>query len=97
MPSQVAAYDPRADRDTILRAYDVAARSHAGQTRDNGDAYITHPVAVAEILAGYRLDMASIATALLHDVIEDTSVTLADLDRQFGGGNRSAGRWRHQA
>ena len=65
-------------------AYALAEAAHASQTRENGDPYITHPLAVAEILAGYRLDTASIATALLHDVIEDTPVTLEEIERRFG-------------
>lgn len=80
----VAAYDPRADLGLIEQAYLAAAAAHAGQQRDNGDPYITHPVAVARILAQYRLDSASIATALLHDVAEDTKVGLADIERRFG-------------
>ncbi|HEY0206444.1 MAG TPA: bifunctional (p)ppGpp synthetase/guanosine-3',5'-bis(diphosphate) 3'-pyrophosphohydrolase, partial [Acetobacteraceae bacterium] len=60
------------------------AAAHAQQTRDNGDPYITHPLAVAHILADYRLDTATIVTALLHDVIEDTAVKLPDLERRFG-------------
>ncbi|HEX3348478.1 MAG TPA: HD domain-containing protein, partial [Acetobacteraceae bacterium] len=76
--------DPKLNAGTILQAYDVAAAAHAAQKRDNGDPYITHPVAVAEILAGYHLDTASIVTALLHDVIEDTSITLPELERRFG-------------
>ncbi len=60
-------------------------RRIGAQRRDNGDPYITHPVAVADILAGYRLDVASIATGLLHDVIEDTPVTLPEIERRFGG------------
>ena len=59
-------------------------QAHGQQTRENGDPYITHPLAVADILAGYRLDTASIITGLLHDVIEDTSVTKADIDKRFG-------------
>ncbi|HET9148115.1 MAG TPA: bifunctional (p)ppGpp synthetase/guanosine-3',5'-bis(diphosphate) 3'-pyrophosphohydrolase, partial [Acetobacteraceae bacterium] len=62
----------------------VAEDAHRLQRRDNGDPYISHPLAVADILAGYRLDTSSIATALLHDTIEDTRVTLRDIDRQFG-------------
>ncbi len=81
---RVRAYDPSEDTSLIEAAYDLAAAAHREQKRDNGDPYITHPVAVAEILAGYRLDVASIATALLHDVIEDTSVTRAGLERKFG-------------
>ena len=83
-PARVAAYDPRADAALIERAGQVAAEAHAGQKRDNGDPYITHPLAVAEILADYRLDSASIATALLHDVAEDTKIGLQEIERRFG-------------
>jgi GTP pyrophosphokinase len=83
--ARLASYDPKADGGLIRRAYDVAFAAHRMQRRDNGDPYITHPIAVAEILAGYRLDAGTIATALLHDVIEDTKVTLGELTRQFGG------------
>jgi GTP pyrophosphokinase len=81
---RVAAYDPRADVALLEAAYDLAATAHASQARENGDPYITHPVAVAGILAGYRLDTATIATALLHDVVEDTSITLAEIEKRFG-------------
>jgi GTP pyrophosphokinase len=81
--ARLRSYDPRADVGLIERAYEVAVVAHGTQKRDNGDPYITHPLAVAEILAGYRLDAASIATALLHDTIEDTSVTLRVIERQF--------------
>jgi len=80
----VRAYDPDADTAMIADAFVLAAQAHEGQQRDNGDPYITHPLAVAEILAGYRLDAGSIATALLHDVIEDTGVTREQLARRFG-------------
>jgi GTP pyrophosphokinase len=82
--AQVRAYDPKADAEAISRAYDFAARAHASQTRDNGDPYFTHPVEVAQILTGYRVDTNSIVTALLHDVVEDTAVTLADIEKGFG-------------
>ena len=82
--ARIRGYDPKADTDLIVRAYAVAFAAHRMQRRDNGDPYIGHPIAVAEILAGYRLDVGSIATALLHDVIEDTKVGLAELTRQFG-------------
>jgi guanosine-3',5'-bis(diphosphate) 3'-pyrophosphohydrolase len=82
--AKVRAYDPKADIGLIEKAIAVATEAHSQQRRDNGEPYIIHPLAVANILAGYRLDTASIATALLHDVIEDTPVTLADMTRQFG-------------
>ena len=82
--ARIRAYDPDADIALVQAAFDLAERAHAGQKRDNGDPYITHPLAVADILAGYRLDMATIATALLHDVIEDTGVTRAELEKKFG-------------
>jgi GTP pyrophosphokinase len=80
----VTSYDPRADGAMIERAYRVAEEAHRDQKRDNGDPYIGHPVEVARILAGYRLDAATIATALLHDTVEDTGLTLADLSKRFG-------------
>jgi GTP diphosphokinase / guanosine-3',5'-bis(diphosphate) 3'-diphosphatase len=81
---RVAGYDPRADVALIERAGQTAAEAHATQRRENGDPYITHPIAVANILADYRLDSATIATALLHDVAEDTSVGLKEIERRFG-------------
>ena len=80
----VRAYAPGADTRLIDAACAVATEAHKTQTRDNGDPYITHPVAVAEILAGYHLDVASICTALLHDTVEDTAVTTRDLEARFG-------------
>ena len=84
LTEKVCAYDPRADTDMLDAAYVLAMQAHGAQTRENGDPYISHPLAVADILAGYRLDTASIVTGLLHDVIEDTGVTKAELDRRFG-------------
>jgi GTP pyrophosphokinase len=84
LTEKVHAYDPKADTDLIDAAYVMAMQAHGAQKRDNGDPYITHPVAVADILAGYRLDTASIATGLLHDVIEDTPIKLADIEARFG-------------
>ena len=84
LTEKVRGYDPRADVDLLDAAYVLAMQAHGKQTRENGDPYITHPLAVADILAGYRLDTASIITALLHDVIEDTSVTRAEIERRFG-------------
>ncbi len=84
LTEKVRAYDPKANTAMLDAAYVLAMQAHGQQTRENGDPYITHPLAVADILAGYRLDTASIVTALLHDVIEDTPVTLAELERRFG-------------
>ncbi|MBB2173205.1 RelA/SpoT family protein [Gluconacetobacter asukensis] len=81
---RVRTYAPDADLDLIRRAFAVAQEAHAGQVRDNGDPYITHPLAVASILAGFHLDPSSIATALLHDTIEDTGVTHERLRAEFG-------------
>lgn len=80
----VRGYAPNADLESIRRAFDVAKKAHESQLRDNGDPYITHPLAVAMILAGFRLDVPSILTALLHDTIEDTGITQEDLRAQFG-------------
>ncbi|MCQ8240260.1 RelA/SpoT family protein [Rhizosaccharibacter radicis] len=81
---RVRAYDPGADLGLIERAFGVAREAHAAQKRDNGEPYIIHPLAVAGILAGFRLDVASICTGLLHDTIEDTGLKLPALAAQFG-------------
>ncbi len=77
---------PGADADLIRRSYDVAAFWHQGQRRKSGDPYITHPLAVATILAGTGADDEMLAAALLHDTIFDTSYTAAALTRDFGPG-----------
>jgi len=77
-------YSPDADVGLLRRASEVAASAHAGQTRKSGEPYIYHSLAVADILADLHLDATTLAAALLHDVPEDTSVTLEDLQAQFG-------------
>ncbi len=84
LAEKVAAYAPGSRTELIERAYGVALRAHADQKRDDGEPYVTHPLAVADILAGYRMDVASLCTALLHDTVEDTSVTLAQIAEGFG-------------
>jgi GTP pyrophosphokinase len=73
-----------ADKELVLRAYRVAEKAHKGQKRASGEAYVSHCVAVAGILAEMRVPPAVIAAALLHDTVEDTNVTLEELDRDFG-------------
>ncbi|MDQ6616851.1 MAG: bifunctional (p)ppGpp synthetase/guanosine-3',5'-bis(diphosphate) 3'-pyrophosphohydrolase [Actinomycetota bacterium] len=75
---------PKSDPAMILQAYSVADTAHVGQLRKSGEAYITHPVSVATILAGLSLDDITIAAALLHDAVEDTGVSLVDIEAQFG-------------
>src|SRR5690348_11615044 len=65
-------------------AYRFSEAAHAGQTRQSGDPYISHPLAVAEILAGWHLDGQALVAALLHDVMEDTSVTKDEISESFG-------------
>ncbi|HRD47126.1 MAG TPA: HD domain-containing protein, partial [Caulobacter sp.] len=81
---RVRAYDPGADEALLNRAYVYAVRMHGSQTRASGDPYFAHPIEVAGILTEYRLDTASIVTALLHDVIEDTNASSADIAELFG-------------
>jgi GTP pyrophosphokinase len=81
----IRSYAPGANTALVEEALVVASDAHRSQVRDNGDPYITHPLAVAEILAGYRLDVPSICTALLHDTVEDTSLSLSDIEARFGG------------
>ena len=80
----VQTYAPDSDLGLLRRAYEFACEKHAGQTRATGEPYITHPVAVAEILAHLEMDAATLAAGLLHDVIEDTSVTQNEMVERFG-------------
>ena len=75
---------PRADISVIERAYAVAERAHRGQKRRSGEPYITHPIAVAQILADLGIAPVAIAAALLHDTVEDTEYTLGQLTDEFG-------------
>jgi GTP diphosphokinase / guanosine-3',5'-bis(diphosphate) 3'-diphosphatase len=72
------------DRQLIERAYEYASKAHEGQQRKSGEPYMMHPVAVAQILADLRMDAQTISAALLHDVVEDTPITLDDLESNFG-------------
>jgi guanosine-3',5'-bis(diphosphate) 3'-pyrophosphohydrolase len=75
---------PKADLALLQRAYDVAEAAHAGQKRKSGDPYITHPLAVATVLAGLGMDTTTLVAALLHDTVEDTGVTLETITAEFG-------------
>ncbi len=70
--------------ESILKAYEFGARAHDGQTRQSGEPYITHPVAVAQTLADMHLDAQAITAAILHDVVEDTDASLEDIEAEFG-------------
>ncbi len=75
---------PKGDVSLFVRAYEAADRAHEGQLRRSGEAYITHPLAVATILAGLGLDDVTVAAALLHDAVEDTRLNVEDIDSEFG-------------
>lgn len=78
------AYLKPAEVETLARAYAFSARAHAGQYRKDGKPYITHPLAVAEILAGWHMDGQTLVAALLHDVLEDTGVSREQITADFG-------------
>jgi GTP pyrophosphokinase len=75
---------PGDDLELLRRAYDFAARQHAAQLRASGDPYLSHLLEVAHILADLRLDITTLCAALLHDVVEDTRITIAQLSDHFG-------------
>jgi GTP pyrophosphokinase len=74
----------RLDAELLARAYRFSEKAHAGQTRKNGDPYVTHCVEVAKILADLQLDSVTVASGLIHDVVEDTAATIEDVEREFG-------------
>jgi GTP pyrophosphokinase len=74
----------RLDEDLLARAYRFSEQAHRGQKRNSGEPYVTHAVEVAKILAGLQLDTTTVASGLIHDVVEDTAVSIADVEREFG-------------
>lgn len=81
---RVKSYDPNADEVALNRAYTFALKVHGSQKRESGEAYFSHPVAVAAILTEYKLDSATIMAALLHDTVEDTAASYEDIAALFG-------------
>jgi GTP diphosphokinase / guanosine-3',5'-bis(diphosphate) 3'-diphosphatase len=81
---KVIRYRPDADVDLLRRAYLFSAKEHKGQVRKSGEPYLVHPLEVANILADLQLDAACVTTGLLHDIVEDTSVSLETIEHYFG-------------
>ena len=84
LEDKIKAYHAALDTQRLFAAFNYADKAHAGQLRKDGSPYITHPLAVAEIVADLELDTDSIIAALLHDVIEDTDATHEDIAKLFG-------------
>ncbi len=82
--TKVQTYDPSLDGSWLMRVYELADRAHDGQHRASGESYIEHPLAVAAILADLQMDRQTIAAALLHDVVEDTTITSEQVAAEFG-------------
>jgi GTP pyrophosphokinase len=81
---KVKAYDPLVNEELLNRAYVFSMRTHGSQKRESGDPFFSHPVEVAGILTNYHFDYVTIIAALLHDVVEDTTATLTDIQKLFG-------------
>lgn len=84
LQEKIDSYNPNSDRELIKKAYDFSVDAHSGQSRLSGEPYIIHPLSVAHIVADLRMDDSTIAAALLHDVLEDTKNTEAQLKETFG-------------
>lgn len=80
----VATYFPDADFSLLDKAYQLSLKNHEGQLRSSGEPYIIHPIAVCQILADMRMDLDTIVTGVLHDIVEDTDTTLEDVKKGFG-------------
>jgi GTP diphosphokinase / guanosine-3',5'-bis(diphosphate) 3'-diphosphatase len=81
---EVSAYLKPEDVESIQRAVELSISAHSGQFRQSGEAYVTHPIAVARILTSLHLDTQAVMAALLHDVVEDTAITTQEISTQFG-------------
>src|SRR5439155_6733581 len=80
----VPKYQPGADLAVLERAYRFSERSHRGQQRASGQPYLSHPLEVASLLVAFKMDVTTVTAGLLHDVLEDTGATKAELEREFG-------------
>jgi len=81
---EIPKYQPGADLAILERAYRYSERSHQGQQRASGEPYLSHPLEVAGLLVNFKMDVTTVTAGLLHDVLEDTNATKADLEREFG-------------
>ena len=81
---KVKSYDPNVEEKLLNKAYVFSMRAHGSQTRASGDPFFSHPLEVAGILADHKFDSRTIITALLHDVVEDTTYSLEDIKKSFG-------------
>ncbi len=81
---KISKYDTVVSQETIQKAYLLSKKAHTNQYRSSGEEYFTHPLAVADYLAEMKLDSSTIITALLHDVVEDTEITIQNISDQFG-------------
>jgi len=81
---EIPKYQPGADLDLVQRAYRFSEVSHKGQQRASGEPYLSHPLEVASLLVNFKMDVTTVTAGLLHDVLEDTGATKADLEREFG-------------
>ena len=81
---KVKGYDPEADEDLLNKAYVFSMKAHGTQLRASGDPYFSHPIEVAGLLTDLKLDDETIATAILHDTIEDTLATPEQIEKLFG-------------
>jgi len=81
---EIPKYQPGADLEVLQRAYRFSERSHQGQQRASGEPYVSHPLQVAGLLVDFKMDVTTVTAGLLHDVLEDTSTTKADLEAEFG-------------
>jgi GTP diphosphokinase / guanosine-3',5'-bis(diphosphate) 3'-diphosphatase len=84
LEAKIREYRPKDDLTAVGKAFRFARQCHEGQTRDSGEPYMVHPIMVSHILADMRMDLVSIETGLLHDVVEDTSVTVEQVRKEFG-------------
>ncbi len=85
LKASIVEHHPSADLEPIDRAFDLAVEAHTGEKRATGEAYVTHPIASAQIVADLGIDPVAVVAALLHDVPEDTEYSLTDIEEQFGG------------
>jgi len=81
---EIPKYQPGADLEPLQRAYRFSEASHRGQQRASGEPYLSHPLEVARLLVDFKMDVTTVTAGLLHDVLEDTPTTKADLEREFG-------------